>query len=181
MVEKEDVQFYGTVLGALASFAAVSYIAWQHKNNQAAFVKQDVMLQSHAAEEKLLNSVDGRLRNIELVQCSNPYVRQNPQLMRILNCPPSAPAAAHVIRQPPPPPTAQAAYVGRAPYGYSGPEPTSHLMLPNYGFFGDGPAGTASGALDPSTGYDNMMSTFAANQVVPFGGFGGGAPVPFEK
>lgn len=178
-IDKEKVQFYAALLGTLASVTAVSYIAWQHKKNQASFQKQDALLKMHTTEGKILGNVDSRLRNLEYAQCSSPHVRQSPVLMNMLNCPQSeaAPVQARPQMQAAPSP---GAYVNRPPYGYQAPEPSSHLLLPNYGFYGDGPAGTGNGAAQHNGG---MMGAFAQDPPLAFQGFGGGSqvPVPFEK
>ena len=178
-MDKEQVQFYAGLLGTLASVSALSYIAWQHRKNQALFAKQDELIQRHVAEAKMLNNVDGRLRNLELTQCSNPYVRQNAQLANILNCPPpqSGPVgpvgqmdrvqrpSSITMQQPPTQhqPVMPGGYVGRTNVAASQNLPP----MPNYGFYGDGPAGTASGSM--------MMGALAPD---PAGNF---APIPFEK
>jgi hypothetical protein len=178
-MEKDQVQFYSTLAGALVSISALTFVIWQYgksKDNQEALVKH------HVDKGKMLNTLDGRLRNLELAQCSNPYVRQNTQLTNLLNCPPasssgplaSAPPAPEIIR--PQRPSAEVMQPSRTstlqmPGGYVGKTnvATSQNLppMPNYGFFGDGPAGLASGSSSM------MMGAFAPG---PMGG-----PAPFEK
>lgn len=167
-MDKEQVQLYGTILGGIFSLAALSYILIQHKKSQASYAKQDALLQLNMSRVKQINTMDARLRNLELAQCSNPYVRENPQLTHLLNCPQIQRQAAPP-GPPPPPQVQQQQQQGVMPAAYVSAAASQNLPpMPNYGFFGDGPAGTGSGAT-------MMMGAFATDSP------GGMVPVPFQK
>jgi hypothetical protein len=173
-VSKRDVAFWAGLAGTAASISALSYIAWQHKKNQDSFAKQDASLAVLRTETRAIESIDTRLRNLEIAQCASAQVQQNPQLAQILNCPrPQAPT----MPQAPPPvgPVGPISPVGAmAQYQQSAmPAMRQAPVLPNYGFFGDGPSGTGShGSNFGGTMGPGMMGAFATDMT--------SLPVPFK-
>lgn len=131
--DREKIGFWIGLAGGASSLTALSYILWQHRKNQESFDKQDTLLQQVNQEVRAIRQIDRRLRNLELSECEKPSTRENPSLARLLNCPA-------------PPPTQPVSGPGTLGTPGVGAHVRSHHyggqpMLPNYGFFGDGPAG----------------------------------------
>ena len=164
-VNRREVAFWAGIAGAVASLGALSYILWQHRKTQAAQQKQDVVLRALNAEMRAVEMLDDRLRNLELAQCASPHVRQNDMLRQALNCPmPRAPVAS-------PPVAGVGAQVSASPMG----PPPQVTNMPNYGFYGDGPAGLASSGGAGAIG----MPAFAADGAVLSSDITMG-PVPYK-
>lgn len=138
----DKVALWAAIIGGVGSILWLIYTVWQHKRTQEAFMKQDALTYNLSKIVDLTDNINYRIRNVELSQCANPYVYGNAQLSQLLQCPvnPSLqPGAAQQQQGGPPIQTTQMPIRGAmATLGSMAPP------LPNYGFFGTGPAGLAS-------------------------------------
>lgn len=163
---KENIVIYGTILGIALSLGWISYMIYQQRKVDRA---QRSILQSLENESRKMEQMLTRLRNLEVSQCANPAISSNPALFEQLRCPPTTatplPNATGALAQTVPLPQNMPGFgMQSGNIMVTAPQQPNMPPLPNYGFFGQGPAGLSEQYNNPM---QHMMRD-SPNIPVPF-------------
>jgi hypothetical protein len=153
MATKENILLISAVAGAALSLVWIIYAVIQQRRNERI---QRAIVQTLNKDVDQLDVLLNRLRNLEISQCSNPAISSNPKLASLLNCPapaalistaPSVVAGQVSPSSPLSQMTTQQMMQSAPGFGVRvgnqvvSAVPPNMPPLPNYGFFGNGPAG----------------------------------------
>lgn len=168
---KENILLVSAILGIALSMGWIVFAIYQQKKNDRI---QRAIIQTLNQDVNHLENMLNRLRNLELSQCADPSVASNAKLSALLNCPsiPPVTTAGQVSPSSPLSNVNTRAMLRQIPgFGVRvGNEVVNSSLsnmppMPNYGFFGTGPAGLSEQFQHPQ---QLLLSGSTQNIPVPF-------------